>query len=536
MTRIDTPRNDRAPRARRPGRRGIAMMLVLVALLVTTVLVGAAITSRDNATAIGANAASGAEASWSAESGANFAIGAIAQAPDLAALLGGDDTLSSNMTVGNANVTVRVTNLDGQPPQDADRELIVTATATANGMDKSVEKRLTRLVGGEAPDAADPYLAEFAVFATGMVDVQSGATIGLWPLSPEEGSSLGRPKVGVGFTNASDCNLDPDANLKGVALYADTSASLALETLLEDNADDGYWRIPIDVPTKGGSVPTAITTLPAIGTDVAPAASTTVTVGAGGKYTDLDAGNSSTVILDAAISPRYQFQSILIQNASLVIRGAVEVYVEQSFDVDAGFVVLEDDTSSATFYIGKNLKFTNNAKVGISPPDVDTPATVVSAYVSPARCRFIALAPTHGGDADPHWDFHGQSATVGFIHNPFGRIHLQSSGSVYGHAVAREFWCHSGSSFLYCPTLDSHIGFSSRSCPFFDSESNPIAELITILDNAVAATNSAEGFVNKFRFDYEAAKSDGSLDAVGIVGGTKKTIAETLDISGESLY
>ena len=46
----------------RRARRGIAMLLVLVALVVTVVLVGATLSSRENAPAIGANAGGAAEA------------------------------------------------------------------------------------------------------------------------------------------------------------------------------------------------------------------------------------------------------------------------------------------------------------------------------------------------------------------------------------------------------------------------------------------------------------------------------------------
>mgnify|MGYP002806153125 CR=1 FL=1 len=97
------------------------MMLVLVALVVTVVLVGATLTTRENAPAIGANAGGAAEATWSAESAVNFAVGAIVQAPDIEVLLGNDDTLASAMTFGGATIDVKVTNLAGSPPTDADR-------------------------------------------------------------------------------------------------------------------------------------------------------------------------------------------------------------------------------------------------------------------------------------------------------------------------------------------------------------------------------------------------------------------------------
>ena len=527
-----------AMHARRPARRGIAMMLVLVALLVTTVLVGAALTSRDNAPAIGLNASSAAEATWSAESAVNFAVGAITQAEDLTTLLGGDDTLSSAMTFNGAAVNIKVANLNGDPPADTDRELIITATATISGVDKVVEKHISLVAGGEAPDAADPYLDEFAVFTTERCNIDNATKIGIWDLSPEARSSLALAKIGVGFTNVSDATIDAGAAFSRAALYCDTDASLALESYLA-GCPQAFtsMQIPFDVPTLPSSLPLAFASLPNVGTDVAPAPSTTVSVAAPGKYNNIDARNNSTVVLDASVSPNFQFQNIQVDTgATLRIRGTVAIYVAQDVSFDSADLVLEDASASATVYVAGDMSIDNQSKLGIDPADTLTADGIVSQYVSPSRLRFLALSVAQTGSPDPQWIIENGSVTVGVIHDPLGVVRYRTGAMLYGHVVAREFRLESGSALAYCPTLDSHIGYSTPTGPFYDASANAIPELVTILDDVASTTSHAEGFANKFNLEYATAKSDGTLDLVDLTSSTTKTITETLNIGGLAIY
>lgn len=525
------------PRGRGVHRRGIAMMLVMVALLVTTVLVGAALTSRDNAPNIGENAASAAEATWSAESAVNFAVGAIAQAGDLDALLAGDSTLSSTMQINGATVCVTVTNMAGDPPTDADRELIVRATAQINGVDKVVEKHVTRMTGGEAPDAADPYLSEFAVFATQRCTLETGTKVGVWDLSPEAGSSMAMAKIGMGYSNAGDLSLDAGATISRVGLYCDEDASLALEAALSGRSDASeYWKVPLDIPTVPGALPFAINALPDVGTDVRSNSGATVSVAAGGKYANLEVDANSKVVLDQSVSSEFQFEDVSVRNGSaLVIRGNVSVGVMGKLTVDSGDIVLEDDAASVTFYLAGDVEVNAQAKVGINPADALTLPGVVSAYVAPARVELIALSVASGGSASPNWDLDNSSLVIGMLHNPLGRVRIRAVSSLCGHAVAGEFLLQTGSKVVYCPKLDSHLGYTTPTGPLYDAAGDPIPELLTILYDVASTTTNAESFINKFYMDYNAAKMGGDLELIDI-STTTKTVTETLNLGGLAIY
>jgi len=511
------------------------MMLVLVALVVTVVLVGATLTTRENAPAIGANAGGAAEATWSAESAVNFAVGAIVQAPDLEVLLGNDDTLTSAMTLGGATVEVKVTNLAGSPPTDADRELIVRAFANVGGVSKTLEKRVVRIPAGDLTDVADPYLSEFAIFATGRLVVGAGAKIGIWDLSPSASSSVALVKIGVGFADSVDLSIDAGAALARAGLYADSTASLALETAITGASGfNTRWMVPINIPTLPGGSATTFSSLPDSTSTSFDADASALTVPAGAHYDELRIRNGGQAVIDAANGTAYRFRRIRIENGgALLIRGSVQILVDEEFDIQSGTAMLEDASASAVLYLTEDL-IVEDAKLGILPSDRSSGTGVISAYAAPARFHVIAVAPTLGGSSDPQWTLQSNSIFVGCLNNPLGFVGVASGSNICGNAVAREFNLGSGCCLLYCPTMDTMLGYTSINGPLYDSSGVPITEFADII-NGAAALSTANGFMNKVQLDYNTLESDGTLDLLDL-DGTVKTITQTINLGGLGIY
>lgn len=524
--------SQRPPAGVRPG---IAMLLVLVALVVTVILAGATLTTRENAPVIGMNAGGAAEATWSAESGVNFAIGAISQTHDLDALFAGDSTLTSSMTIGGAVVQVRVTNLAGDPPTDADREVIVRAEASVGGVVKTLEKRVVRIPPGDLTDAADPYLSEFAIFATEVLDIDSGATVGVWDLSPLSSSSVALAKIGVGFSDAIDLSIGAGVGLSRAGLYADLSASLGLEAAVEAAPGfDARWMIPIDVPTVPGGSAATFGALPDQSSTSFDADAVNLTVPAGAHYDELRVRNNGKVVLDSVNGAAYRFRRILIEDGGcLAIRGSVQVLVDEECVVSHGFITLQDAGASATMYLGEDLDI-DASKLGIVPADHASPVATVGEYNAPASFRLIALAPSLGGSSSPQWAIDSNTAIVGFLHNPLGVVKLTSGSGVYGHVVAREFGLADGCRLLYCPTLDTMLGYTSPQGPLYDSAGDPIIEFVSIILEA-SALPTAGGFINKIDFEYQALDTTGVLDVLEL-DTTIHTVTETLNLGGLGIY
>src|SRR6056297_2508861 len=107
-----TATNNRATRER--DRRGVAMMLVVVALAVGTVIAAAALTSNKNSATIGQNTIDSAKAKWSARAASDIVVAAMQTETNWANVMSGDKLLE-DWDVGGTTVDVRVTDLEGYP-------------------------------------------------------------------------------------------------------------------------------------------------------------------------------------------------------------------------------------------------------------------------------------------------------------------------------------------------------------------------------------------------------------------------------------
>lgn len=478
------------------ARRGIAMMLVLVALLVTTILVGAALTSRDNSGAIGQNAITSTEAAWSAASGANFAVGAVAQASDLAALMGGDASLTQTMSVNGVDVEITITNLLGAPPTGADRELLVTARAEVNGIERTVVRQVTVLQPVDIGEAIDPYLDEFGVFADGYLQIQDGAVIRPWALSPE--GDTGRAKIGIGFDALGMLDIGSAVSLSKAGLYTDIDASLALESAVAARGAGVSWAIPLDIPAIGAGGPNGFDALPDFGTDVDLDALSS-SLGVPGHYGEIRVRNNATLLIDASNGAMYCCDRLRVEAGGVLrVRGEVRLMVEDGVAIDAGAIVL-DDGASVTMYVGSDLTIENRSKVGIAASDLATPSGSVGAYVAPSRCRIVALAPGDGGTSYPMWEIESVSVVVGALHCPHGAVVINGTSTIFGRASARDFSLAGGCALFSCPTLDSRMGLTEPDGPLYNDDGTPIDGLVDVLGDVVSsAPATADDFVNLF--------------------------------------
>ena len=176
------------------NRRGVAMMLVIVAVAMGTVIAAAALTMNDKASAIGQNAVASSKAKWTARSASETVVAAMQTETDWASIMSGD-TLMNDWSVGGSNVDVSVTNLSGGPATIDDREILVNVTTDAGTISEKIIKQVSRapeaIFGGEI----DTGLGEFGIYTTDQIMINSDARVQVWPMSPE--AKL-RPAVRIG--------------------------------------------------------------------------------------------------------------------------------------------------------------------------------------------------------------------------------------------------------------------------------------------------------------------------------------------------
>jgi len=469
---------------RAPSRRGVAMVLVLVCMVVGTILAAAALTSNSNSSLIGTNAADSAAAHWAAESAVNYAVAVIEQTPDWSADV--DQILSGGYLAGG-EVKIEVTALDGSAPTNTDREILVTATGTVSGINVTVQRIVSIAPSKVMTEALDPFLGEFGIFATQRVTLDAGAVVSKWSASPE--AMTGRPvHLGTGFSSSGDLLIHADAMISecAIALDANASGSLKDAAIAISTACAPVVLIPVEVPAVPKPCRTDFPTTPAATTSVTYNTATPVTVTDAGRYTQIRVGATSTVTLDAAVSPLYTIDTLqIINGGTLRIKGDVAIKVNALVMNTNGSIELADDSSRLALYTLGNTSITD-AVIGV-PRTVlastgrsctDLPGTLL-----PRRIQLLPVSAASGGAATPTVTITGGSLAVMCIHAPTANVMVGSGSALVGRATGAIVRIDATSSLRYDPRLDTRAGFTSFTGPLYTSGGDPIAGLDDAIDD-----------------------------------------------------
>ncbi|MBN8644108.1 MAG: hypothetical protein J0L61_02575 [Planctomycetes bacterium] len=474
---------------RHRGRRGVAMMLVLCMLAGVSVLTAAALTSQQSAPDTGVNAAAEVQARWSAESAANIAVAVLETNYDFS---GANAEMMKDMLVGAGLAGVTVTDLQGNPPQEDDRELMLKASSVVNGVRVEVTKQVS--LGPIVPiaQAANPHYPEFALAASDTMVLEAGSGVFKWHLSPEADSP--RPvALGALTSLGTKVSIDAAANTSGAVLFANKSADSTMQTRIGSTTlAAGGDALGYDLPLTAELTPAAFSTLATATTsdldlDGAPASATLPT---GGKYAKLRVRNGATLTLSAANGTHYSFGDIDIEaNAEVRVMGAVVIEARGDLRVCTGGAVTLGDSAAALAVFTSGHVQVNNAGFGVPVTvarDSARSFKTVPAYQRPSRVRLFAQVPTAGFGA-PTIQVHGNGLLLGCVHAP-GNAVAVNHGAIIGNVVAKSVGLRANSFLVYDPALDNRAGFTNFSGPLYENRA-PIADLT----NALASFNVSLG-------------------------------------------
>ncbi|MEO1128790.1 MAG: hypothetical protein AAFX05_03670 [Planctomycetota bacterium] len=455
------------PKAGSAQRRGIAMLLVLIALFVSTVLAGAALTSRDNSPTIGVNVTNATAAHWACSSASNVAIAAIEQGIEWSSV--GTDVMS-DVTMGDAVVDVVATDLDGNAPTADTRELIVTVSAEVGGVTVTSERRVSLYPELDPEDAIDPELKEFAIFATEEIYIHPGSKIKIWDESPEAGS--GAPiKLGTGF--ASSASLTFPSNPEWyVKLFVDSNASSSLQARVADPSFDGGMTFSYAVPALENGIPEAFDTLIELNADLDFGSADTETVGSVGWYDDIELANGAVITLDAnSIGTSYGCDSLIIDGGSVLrIVGEVDLVVRDEVRVLNSSRIEIGTDAVLNLYFGGRVEL-DNGKI----------ASAFSGYMSPEAINiFGAQSIPEAPGTTPEVRIQNAGVFMGCLHVPTGEIVVESGSVIYGRVSAARFELGAGTRLEYCPTLDMRCGFTEPQGSLYDQNGVTVLDLDTL--------------------------------------------------------
>jgi hypothetical protein len=493
-----------------PQRRGVALLLVVVAMGTAAVMTTAYLLSKDNSAAIGANAQDAAESAWVARSGADLALAILQTEEDW--VDAEPEKLLEGFAIAGGSVSVVLTDLQGDPPDGTETELAMTIVADANGVKTVVQRMVTVAPDIEFDAAVDPELGEFGVYAIGELKLDSNARLGPWPASPEAKSGAAN-NLGAGFSNASDLTVDPTTELASTKLYVRPDAHSTLKGLTGDDVFVGGEALQTVVPVIPARLPAALENIISFTVDeaneyathgyfygdnlVIDSAANSMTL-YGGTHFELLADNPGTVVtLDAtADGEHFHFVALDIQDgAQLLIKGHAVIRTFENISLtNGGSIVLDNSVeSSLTVYTGKNMIVRDSA-IGVSA-DIATDAlrsVFDLPYSDPARVRFYGLTIDDGGYSNSYYMLDDNSIMCGSVHAPTVDVMVNNS-ALCGRATVDAFYCLNGGVFLYDPAFNNHAGFTSKNGPLYDNSGILIDGLDTALTN-YDKTSGLDGF------------------------------------------
>lgn len=501
------------------ARRGVAMLLVLIAMVVTVVLTGAAIVSRETSPTIGQNSTALAASAWSAESAANYAVGAIAQGFDWEGALNGSGDLIHGMVIGGAAVEVSLTDLGGNVPDSEDRDLIMTAVATIDGVSTTVRRMLSLGDPADPLDAIDPRLGEFAVLGTQELVIEPGARVGVWPLSPEAGA---RPQAKLGTTFAAASNLDVcvDDALGPVEMYVDALGSAGLLSEVEGTAYDFAWQMPVEVPVLTESVPGSVVAAMASGGNLEPAPGAVVVGTNNRNYGEILISNGSTVKFDGSIPTAIQCDRLELDDGELRVFGEVSIYVRDRVRLENGSSIsLQDETSRLRLYVCGELTLDTGSQIGVMASDIGVAAGAIGTWVSPERALICEVGVGEGGSGSGSFVISNGSTVLGSVIAPHAQVTVSGASTVLGRLTGGRVRVGSGATVLYCPTLDNRLGFTNADGPLYvDAETvDPAVE--AALADATSGASTTGLFTTLFTASYESHFE--------LIGGALGEVTET---------
>ena len=514
---------------RSTSRRGIAMMLVLVAMVVTVVLTSAAIVSRETSPAMGENAAALASTSWGAESAANYAVGVLAKGFDWESAIGPDGTFMDSMTVGAATVKVTLQDLEGNVPDAQDRDLIMIAVATVNGISTTVRRAISLGEPGDPMDALDLRMGEFAILGVADLTVEPGAKLGVWPLSPE---ATARPqlKMATAFASASNLSVSLIGALGPIEMHADASADVGIVSQIASAGYSNQWQMPVTLPILSIGVPSAAQAAMPGGGDFEPATNAVVALPGTKDYGRIRVRDGAVATIDGTVPVALRCDEFEVENGTIRIVGDVSIYVRDRVRVrNLGRIVMADPEAELRLIVCKDVELDGNAQVGVAESDAGRAAGALQTWIEPDRVQICEVDPTQGGSGLVSITVDDNSTLLASVHAPLGSFAVQSNSTLVGRVTGKSVRIGATATVLYDPTLDNRIGFSNQNSPLYADALtlNPIMEA-ALDDVASSGVKTIEGFLALLEVAYEDQRELALIG--GVLEETTSAVQTTVHI------
>ncbi|MEM8834216.1 MAG: hypothetical protein AAGD00_00215 [Planctomycetota bacterium] len=519
-------------------RRGAAMLMVTVALVVATIVGASIVSSRTTSTMIGVNVTRAIEADWASECGAMIISTALSNPSNIDALISGGGNTSAE--IGGAQVHVKVTNMQGEPPTADDDTLILITDTVIDGV-SSVEFRMitiTQQAGLER--ALDPRLHEFAIVAES-VRLDTLCTIATWTPAGHVSTSPARL---VGMDSMADLNISTLlTNVFEAELWASAGAGAAVRDAADGNTAIPYRSggvLPLDVPRfRHRFNPSPFNALPHW-----PDPGTTgehseqsfngTTIDEDlprGEFGSIEVRGNAKLTLHESVGPLFSCDSLLVDNAELHIEGHVTLNVWDDVEItNRGGIFFADD-SSLTLHVGGEL-VVNGGLIG-APIEYRSmnPVDWITAHGSATSSSADRITILSGyDDSTPNeWVISGMALTGGDIRTNADTVRVTGASVHSGRISAPVVEITAASMFLYDTTFAEGSAYSDLDgIIYHDPDTDGVYEPLPGIGTAIGTYHS-QGWYDETWVDAAVALVEAETGEPAPTGGTP-----TINIYGES--
>jgi hypothetical protein len=424
-------------------RRGIALMLVMIAILVTGSMAVAYFGSRDNSIAISSNVEAAARARAVAESGLDLAVAILETDADWRTQHV-DGVILDAFAFGGGEITVTV--LDSEtnlPPTESTHKVEITILSFVGGIAQRTQATATII---PSEDEFDVDYSEFALFSQSQLTIRDVASVQRWVASPL--SSQQDPiRIGTLATGPLAVDINSWAQTNDLELHTPSTASSMIAPSLSSRQ-----TLPDSSPFPDSpSIPTNTTPLVV---EQASMNSSRLNHWAQnfsrGFRNSLHTNQEVFEIQEGA----YSIDTLKLNaNQPIRIHGNVSLAIGGDLTLAAATIELAQN-ASLTLHIGGD--------VDIKSSYIGNENRSTNSWSDPSRVQMY-------GQNDSSWDVRGFTTIKGEIYAPDSDVELSGAATVCGRIASDSVSMRGASRLLYDQTLD-HGGYADSSSLLFNDD------------------------------------------------------------------
>ena len=560
--------NRRKPR---PGDRGVAIVMALVAVGAATLL-GLALASQRTLTTDANDSISRTAAARAAAAGALDISLELASDASLFARNGAGAEplpLFEPVLIGSNTYTAQIMDLDAADAVSIDSagfELI--ASATVDDVVQSA-RAVGRLQHADMVARVDLDLSEFGLLATSGVDgaitLGEDSNLSVWETAPF--AALAEPIV-IGSTGRHAL-----AVARALTARAEGHVVLRDGPFAADSVEraqqlaDGIATVPSDIHAPDVTLPARPTPDLTIAAGADPVAAITGRLDSGDTVVSITGGVALTggggrLVLDSANLDGDAWLQVdvgdslaLTAGAAIEVRVPTMIVVRGDLALDASAIEVAPGASLVVLVAG-NTAVTASSFVGPARDSATLDRTPSARYPDGGAHAAVVMA-----EADSTVTLGGGSVLMGRIYAPAAEVRLEADATIFGAAVGETVVLDGGAQLFYDPSLDSGRGWLSPQSGIWGAGAGPkpaILDVAAFTDEAMRALwESSQIAVEPFAgpivvnahvamaggvYDEEAHRpsgvgdtSDVPSDAI-VIRGTIRDFRESSEIGGHPDY